>query len=199
MIKINKGKKTILIIFLIALIPTFIIGKRLIALDLQRQAIELCSPFSVEKDFEAALSKIDLALKLAPRNYLFYGTKAEFLVSQKKLKESNTVIRQIFDFKEDYAEGYVMVAMNYERMDQNDSAKIIYQKALETYQKRIEKNKPDKDLLLLERLNIGFILRKLGQDNKAKQLFEQLKKEYPGEMEYIKAIENQELDIHNVS
>ncbi len=193
----NKRHKTLLIIFLIALIPIVIIGKRLIALDFQRQAIELASPFSKNQDFETAIIKIDLALKLSPRNYLFYGTKADFLVSQKKFKEANVVIRQIFDFKKDYAEGYVFIATNFERMNQNDSARFAYQQALETYEKRIINNKPNKDMLLLERLNIGFILRKLGQDNKARQEFNHLKKEYPAEIENITAIENQDLDIHN--
>jgi tetratricopeptide (TPR) repeat protein len=190
-------KRKVLIILLIALIPAFLIGKRLIAIELQRQAISLNSPFSNETDIEAALNKIDLALKLAPRNYLFYGTKAEFLVRQNKLREANAILRQIFEFKEDYAEGYFFIAMNYERMNLIDSAQIEYQNALDTYYKRIKINKPDKEMLLMERINIGCILRKLGKEKEAQLEFKNLKEEYPEEVQYIELMESQELDFHD--
>uniref|UniRef100_UPI003217FAA4 tetratricopeptide repeat protein n=1 Tax=uncultured Draconibacterium sp. TaxID=1573823 RepID=UPI003217FAA4 len=190
-------KKILLIIFLIVLVPTFIIGKRFIAIGFQKQAIELSSSFSKKSDYTEAIEKIDLAIKLAPKNYLFYATKAQILEKQNKFKEANSTMRSIFDFKNDYAEGYVAIAMNYERIGYKDSAYFEYKNALDAYNHRIKKNIEDKELILFEKLNVAVILKHIGEEEKAKNLFNTLKREFPAEVEYIELMRNHGMEALN--
>jgi tetratricopeptide (TPR) repeat protein len=194
----NKKIRFIIIGFIVLMIPIVIFGKREVAIQYQKQAMDLCPPWDDSPDFETAMKKIDFAIKLAPRNYLFHVTKAQFLERQEKYKEANMVMRSIFDFKKDYAEGYVAIALNYERLGFKDSAYMEYTNALRAYNLRIEKYQNDSARLFSERLSKAFVLRQSGKVTQSKKEFEELRLSYPEKVEIIKSIENLNTDITEI-
>ncbi|WP_289056256.1 hypothetical protein [Carboxylicivirga marina] len=176
----------ILIGFIIIIVPLGFIIKRSIAIDIQKEAIDL----NQIGYFDRAMDKIDLAIRLAPRNYLFYATKAQFLEAQRKYSKAIIQFKKISEFKENYAEGFVAIGMNYERLEMTDSAKIAYNSALRSYNYRIQKYDKDRESLYGERLNRGFVYALLGDTASAKLEFDLLKSDYP---EYVMFIEQIEL------
>ena len=194
----NRKFKIIIIGFIIVMIPIVIIGKQMIAIEMQRQAMELFPPYAFKSDYETATEKIDLAIKLAPKKYLFYVTKAQILENQKKFHEANLVFKQIFKFKHDYAEGYIFVAFNYERMNMKDSAIVEYENALTAYNYRIEKYKDDLDRLFSEKLNRAFVFKQLGYTDKVENEFKLLKTEFPDHIGIIESVENSEFDVFEI-
>lgn len=194
----NKNTRFIIVGFLIALVPIIILGKREIAIKYQKQAMDLCPPWEENPDFSAGLQKIDLAIKLAPRNYLFYITKAQFFERQHKYSEAIQVLRNIFDFKKNFAEGYVAIAFNYERLGKKDSAIIEYSNALLAYDYRIRKYTKDPERLFNARLNKAFVLKQSGQIGESRKEFEELRVSYPEEVELINSVELQGYDIYGL-
>lgn len=95
------------------MIPLGFIVKRSIAIDIQKEAMDLINFGYTQKDKEKALEKINLAIRLAPRNYLFYATKAQILESQGKYREAINEFQKIHEFKDNFAEGYVAIGMKY--------------------------------------------------------------------------------------
>jgi len=181
--------KFIIVGFIIFAIPIGLIIKREIAIEIQKEAIELYQFGGSQSDYDKAIEKINLAIKLAPRNYLFYATKAQFYESQKKYQDAIKEYQKIHDFKENYAEGYVAIGMNYERLGHGDSSKIFYNYALNSYNSRIERYSGDKERLFSEKTNRAIVYSMLDDTVSSRLEFDQLKKDFP---EYIEMIEQME-------
>ncbi len=185
-----KAKIRFIIIgFIILIIPIGLIFKRTIAIEIQREAIQLYRFGDSQNDLDKAIERINLAIKLAPKNYLFYATKAQILESQKKYRDAINEFQKINEFKDNYAEGNVAIGMNYERLGFADSSKIFYNSALNSYNLRIEKYAKDKEMLYSERLNKAFVLAMLEDSVNSRLEFNQLKKDYPEYLEMIEQIE----------
>jgi tetratricopeptide (TPR) repeat protein len=176
----------IVLVFIILIIPIGLIVKRAVAIDIQRDAIKL---YQIG-DSQKAIEKINLAIKLAPRNYLFYATKAQILESQHNYRDAINEIQKIYSFKDDYAEGYVTIGLNYERLEFPDSANLFYIDALNTYNARIEKYSSDRDRLYSEKVNRAFVYALLKDSVKSKSEFKLLKAEYPEYQGMIEEIES---------
>lgn len=191
----------IIIGFIILIIPIGWIFIRAIAIEIQKEAIALYQFGGSPNDLDKAIEKINLAIKLAPKNYLFYATKADILESQKKFRDAINEFQKINDFKDNYAEGYVAIGMNYERLGYADSSKIFYAFALNSYKLRIEKCAKDKERLFSERVNKAFVFALLEDSVSSSLEFNQLKKDYPEYLEMIKQIEifDKEEDFININ
>jgi tetratricopeptide (TPR) repeat protein len=186
----KKEIRFIIIGFIVVMIPLGFIVKRSIAIDIQKEAIDLIHFGYTQKDKEKALEKINLAIRLAPRNYLFYVTKAEILESLGKHREAINEFYKIHEFKDNYAEGYVAIGMQYERLGYADSAIIFYNSAMDSYNYRIEKYANNKEKLYNARPNKAYVYDLLGDSNSSDLEFKKLKNDYPEYLEMIEKIES---------
>ncbi len=177
----KKKIRFIIIGFLIAIVPLFILVKREYAISLQKQAIELYQFSNSPQDYDKAIDKLNLAIKLAPRAYLFYATKADIFERQKKYNEAINEFKKIIEFKGDYAEGYMFIGMLYEKLKMKDSAFFYYNEAYKIYDNRTSKYIKDKDKLFLAEVNKAYTLYLLNDSVKAKEEFNLLKTKYPAD------------------
>ena len=177
----KKKISFVLIAFVIIMIPIYFLVKRTIAIEYQAESIDLFYAISdkVNPNKEKELEKIDIAIRLAPKNYLFYTTKAEMLVKLKEYQNAILEFRKIEKFEENYAEGYVRQGTLFDLLKIPDSALIQYNKALDSYNFRIEKYEDDPDKLMMAEINRLFVYIFLQDTTNAHIAFNSLKVEYP--------------------
>ncbi|MFB6344133.1 hypothetical protein ACE1ET_20610 [Saccharicrinis sp. FJH62] len=171
----NKKIKVIIIGFVIIMIASFFLIKRSIAIDIQEKAIEL----KENGKNEDAIKKINLAIRLSPKNYLFYVTKANFLESQKEYRKAIEEYDKINRFKKNYAEGFLKTGIDFEKIGYQDSAKLRYTKALEAYNCRIQDYANDKEKLYSELLNRACVYLLIEDTLQAEKEFKNLERTYP--------------------
>lgn len=181
--------KIVLIAFLVLIIPIGLIVKRAIAIEIQKEAVNTLSNTSSQSDIDEAIKRINLAIKLAPRNYLFYASKAQILQSQKKYREAIHEFEKIHKFKDDYAEGYIAIGMNYEKIGMSDSAKYFYNISLDSYNSRIKKYSRDRERVCSEKINRAYVYALLGDTIHSRREFDQIKIDYPDNIDIIEQIE----------
>jgi tetratricopeptide (TPR) repeat protein len=124
---------------IIILIAGLLVLKRNYAFKIYRDVLDITYYAKNENELKKGIQQLDKAIRLAPRNYIFYATRADLNL---KLRDYNQTIRdydRILDFKPDYAEGYLFQGMLYDWIDSDDSAKYCYDISIELYEKRIAK------------------------------------------------------------
>jgi tetratricopeptide (TPR) repeat protein len=182
--------KFIVIAFIVVMIPLGWIIRGAIAADLQGEAEKLRAFANSQKELDLAMKKINRAIRLAPRRYFYYVTRASIFEAQKKYREAIAEIQKAHKYKPDFAEGYVEIGFNYERLGFPDSAKISYKSAIEAYNKRIVKYSGDREKTYGNRANKAAIFKLLGDTTNANFEFRQLKKEFPEKLELIEQIQS---------
>ncbi len=149
----------VLIALVILLIPIYFLVKRTIAIEYQKESIDLFYSISgkVKPDKQKAIEKIDIAIRLAPKNYLFYATKVDMLLKLDKYQDAIKELQKIENFKDNYAEGYMNQGMIYDLLELHDSALIQYNKALDSYNFKIDEYKEDSDSQAYLEINRLFV------------------------------------------
>ena len=171
----------VLIAFVILLIPLYFLVKRTIAIEYQKESIDLFYSISgkVKPDKEKAIEKIDIAIRFAPKNYIFYATKADMLLKLDKYKDALKELQKIEKFKDNYAEGYMSQGMIYDLLKLYDSAQIQYNKALDSYNFIFDKYEEDSDSQVYTEINRLFVLILLKDSIIATNEFNRLRLKYP--------------------
>jgi len=172
----------VLIALVILLIPIYFLVKRTIAIEYQKESIDLFYAISgnLEPDKEKAIEKIDIAIRLAPKNYLFYVTKADMLLKLDKYHDAINELQKIEKFKDDYAEGYMSQGMIYDFLELHDSALFQYNKALDSYNLKIDEYKENVDSQTYLEMNRLFVFILLNDSIIATNEYNRLRLKYPG-------------------
>ena len=68
----------------------------------------------------------------------------------------------MYQFKSDYAEGDILIGMNYKGFGYTDSAKLYYKSALIIHNYRIENYSENREKLYSKKINNAFVLALLG-------------------------------------
>ena len=101
---------------------------------------------------------MDKAIRIYPWNYLFWMNKAQIQLELKDYRGALISSRKGTHLKHQYAEGLESQGMCYEYLEQPDSARICYLKAIDKYMKRLGKDPKNQ----FTRLNIALLYRFVG-------------------------------------
>jgi tetratricopeptide (TPR) repeat protein len=104
--------------FIILMIPIGFFVKIAIAIDMHNTAMHKVKVEGCDDNAstEEAIMKIDKAIWLYRRNYLFYVSKAKLLCRLKKYHEAIATLNKIEKFKDDYAQGYELKGFIYDKL-----------------------------------------------------------------------------------
>jgi tetratricopeptide (TPR) repeat protein len=144
------------ILFLLILcIPLFFFMKRIYAIKYQEHALQIMNSSFMDSDSiqAEAFKKINLAIRLSPRNYIFYVTKSEMHFKLKQYQQAINELKKIEKFKSNYAEGQIFQGVIYDILQKSDSAFIQYTSALNSLNYRIGRYKNDSILLETAEIN----------------------------------------------
>lgn len=111
------------------------------ARDLNNQAIRSMS----EKNYEQALMLVNKAIKIEPEFYTAYGNKSAILIAMKRDTDAAATLQAALQVKPDYVQAYVPLGLLEERAGKMAEAKERYNKAVELYDARLQKNPDDVD------------------------------------------------------
>lgn len=149
--QIKKKLKIVLIAFAILIIPlgyliaiSFSIKIHNVALE--KAMVRYPDDKSVIKE---SINEIDKAIRIYPWNYLFHMSKAELQIELNDCRGALISAKKATDLKKQYAEGIEYIGMIYEFLNQPDSAKNYYLKAIDKYKKRLE-NKSNNNMVNIE-------------------------------------------------
>lgn len=166
------------------MIPIGYFVKISIAIDMHNEAMHNANEISPGDTnvIKESIKKIDKAIWLYRRNYLFYASKAELLCQLKKYHEAIKSFDQIFKFKPDYAEGYDFQGFIYDKIGLTNSANNCYMMAKVAQENRISKYNTDKEKIKNARIGIAIDIWLLfGQEQGQKEL-SKLRSEYPDDI-----------------
>ena len=141
----SRNIKIAAIVFIIILIPIGLVLKRLIAIEYQKNALELfyLNPGDVKLNKELALKRIDIAIRLTPRNYLFYSTKSQMLWDLDQNSQAVKYLKKSIKLDPTFAEGILGLGMIYDYLRYSDSATIQYENAIDIYDTRLGESDPE--------------------------------------------------------
>ncbi len=121
---------------ILVVILSLIIIKQEITKRIEKKVIE---NMSSSRDYDLItreIKRLDLAIKLNPREYKYYFIRGELNCRIKKYNIALNDLNKLRRFKDDFAEGYKFQGMIYDWIGELDSAKICYQKALDILKSR---------------------------------------------------------------
>jgi len=157
------------------------------SIELNNKAI---NSISAEK-YSDALKYSEEAIKADEKNYNAYTIKAQMLIKQNDLSEAEKTIQQQLKVKPDFAEGWTFKGLINDLIGNEKQAKSDYQKGIDLYQKRIQKNNFNKQMNVTnEYLNLILI-----GDSKSKQKMAEIENKYKND----KSIYNFLISVKNYS
>lgn len=112
-----------------------------------------------ETSYQEAIKLLDEAIQKDTTYYLAYSNKAAILSMLGKHNEAISIYKHIVtNIKPDYPEGFSMLGMLYDKIDEKSIAKEYYEKAIQKYSERIKKNEDVLDMV--NKAHLNYILDK---------------------------------------
>jgi len=151
-----------------------------LALELNEKAINRFQNYNLglnnEIDsLELSIIDLDSALRIEPKNSVFYSNKATILLALNRDEEVLELMQSAIKEIPSYAEGYSMIGFIYEYRKNSEKSQMWFKKALNAYDDRIEQNK----FVVNSKLNKAFLYFFTDGKEAATREFEKLKNEYP--------------------
>jgi len=123
------------------------------------------------EDYQPALNLFDEAIQLDSSYYIAYNNKVTALVQLERYNDAIVTNKLSLNQKPDLAEGHLFLGMLLENEGDSIKAKESYKKAIQIFEERISKDK----MVESNELNLSVAYLFIGEDEKAKTLFEKLK------------------------
>ena len=128
-----------------------------------------------KRNLELAINELDRAIEIEPEIALYYSNKAHILLTLEKDEEAITELRKIIEFQPYNAEVLSMIGFIYERNGNQSEARNWYQRSIESYEKRITKNKH----VINSEIHLAFLKFFVEDKNAAISAYSDLKDRYP--------------------
>jgi tetratricopeptide (TPR) repeat protein len=141
------------------------------AIDLNNQAVKIMS-----ENPDSALILLDRAIEIDKNDYLFYSNKANIFLARKDYAKAISSLEKAVDVNPDLAEGSLFLGILYDKTDQTEKAKKLYERAISIFDNRLKKHEKYE---LSNRMNRAVTLILLGQINQGKKELEKLLTENP--------------------
>ena len=127
------------------------------------------------RKLEEAVTELDRAIELEPKIPLFYSTKAQTLLMLGEHEEAIDVLKEVISFQPYNAEELAMIGFIYEQYENPIEARKWYERSVEAYEMRI-----DKDLNVINsELNLALLKFFVDNERAVVRSYYDLKEKYP--------------------
>ncbi|MFY0685006.1 MAG: tetratricopeptide repeat protein [Balneola sp.] len=151
-----------------------------IAIQLSNSAMERFQDYIFGRNenidsLKISLTELDKAIEIEPTQIDLYSNKANILLELNRDEEAIQVLKKALTVKSDFAEIMTTIGFLNEKRGETGIAQEWYQKAMYTYDKRIDEDR----FVINSKVNKAFLLFFTENESSAKDAFEKLLDDYP--------------------